>query len=69
MRLAAVDDSGRRETGNVAELQTEKSVVKGSIFSRLGDPVGGAGREKHSPSLQVQPDVKQKYSPRRQVSK
>ena len=65
MELAARED-GIREVGG---LQTEKSPVKkGSIFNRLGNPVGGAGIEKQD-SLKVQPEAKQKYSPRRQVSK
>ena len=62
MQLAARED-GVREVG----LQTEKSPMKkGSIFSRLGNPVGGAEMEKQD-SLKVQPEAKQKYSPRRQV--
>ena len=69
MQLAA-RDGGRGETGDDAGLQTEKSPAKkGSIFSRLGNPVGGAGMEKQDSSLKVQPEAKQKYSPRRQVSR
>ena len=63
MQLAAMDDGGRGEkTASGAGLQTEKSPMKGGIFSRLG-------KEKQESSLKVQPEVKQKYSPRRQVSR
>ena len=68
MQLASLEDGGRGATRNSAGLQTEKSPLKGSIFSRLGDPVKGARKDKQDSSLNVQPEVKQKFSPRRRVS-
>ena len=69
MQLAAADDGAKQETTNSAGLQTGKSTVKGSIFSRLGDPVaGGSVKEQQTSSLKLQQETKRKYSPR-QVSK
>lgn len=71
MQLAAADSSkGSEAVATSTGLQTEKVPTKGSIFSRLGNPVGGAGKEAHSSSLKLQPESMPKYFPRtRQVSK
>ena len=70
MRLAAMDDGGKGETATGSQAKKPPSM-KGTIFSRLGNvnQVDEAGKEKQVSSLKLQSETKQKYSPRRQVSK
>jgi len=66
--LAAADDVKGKTSSTGQGLQTGKSTIKGSIFSRLGDPVtGDSAKEKQATSLKLQQEAKQKYSPRQVI--
>lgn len=68
IQLAAMDKGVKELTADGAAPQAENSSTKASVFSRLGNSMGGAGKEKQGSPFKSQPEVNQGYSPR-QVSK